>query len=269
MLKTGAVIGLPAQRKLPLRGVVGPIGHLRPPPDGKSPRPSERSRPTRSHFLSPRDCRKHRNGYPALDAGIQPFHPRRRTRAGHAVARRALVIGTALACLPRPAHAKRASNHPPRRWCCRPQCRRCSPPPAFHPPASACTRNRSAAPPGRLISLNADQPFQMASTTKLVTALAALDLLGPDYRWRTQAYLDGMLYGGRLLGDLIIVGGGDASLSSDGLRAWFWPAARARPARGVGRHRARPLRVQPAGRRAGQHAAAGAQPAWLCAARMP
>ena len=61
----------------------------------------------------------------------------------------------------------------------------------------------------------------MASTTKLVTALAALDLLGPDYRWRTQAYLDGMLYGGRLLGDLIIVGGGDASLSSDGLRTWF------------------------------------------------
>ena len=72
-----------------------------------------------------------------------------------------------------------------------------------------------------LISLNADLPFQMASTTKLVTALAALDLLGPDYRWRTQAYLDGMLYGGRLLGDLIIVGGGDASLSSDGLRTWF------------------------------------------------
>jgi D-alanyl-D-alanine carboxypeptidase/D-alanyl-D-alanine-endopeptidase (penicillin-binding protein 4) len=71
------------------------------------------------------------------------------------------------------------------------------------------------------VSLNADAPFQMASVTKLVTILAALDLLGPDYRWRTQPYLDGILYGGRLPGDLIIVGGGDASLSSDGLRAWF------------------------------------------------
>ena len=72
-----------------------------------------------------------------------------------------------------------------------------------------------------LVSLNAERPFQMASTTKLVTALAALDLLGPAYRWRTHAFLDGMLHDGRLLGDLIIVGGGDASLSSEGLRAWF------------------------------------------------
>jgi len=72
-----------------------------------------------------------------------------------------------------------------------------------------------------ILALNVDQPFQLASTTKLITTLAALELLGPDYRWRTQAYLDGMLYGGRLLGDLIIVGGGDVSLSSDALRAWF------------------------------------------------
>lgn len=38
-----------------------------------------------------------------------------------------------------------------------------------------------------LISLNAEQPFQLASTTKLVTTLAALGLLGPDCRWRTRA----------------------------------------------------------------------------------
>ena len=72
-----------------------------------------------------------------------------------------------------------------------------------------------------VVSLNAERPFQMASTAKLVTALASLDLLGVDYRWRTHAYLDGMLHQGRLLGDMIIVGGGDASLSSEGLRAWF------------------------------------------------
>jgi len=78
-----------------------------------------------------------------------------------------------------------------------------------------------ARPARPLIALNADVAFQLASTTKLVTTLAALDLLGPDYRWRTRAYLDGMLRGGRLLGDLVIAGGGDVSLSSDDLRGWF------------------------------------------------
>ncbi len=72
-----------------------------------------------------------------------------------------------------------------------------------------------------LVSLNADQMFLMASTTKVVTSLAALDLLGPAYRWQTYAFLGGPLYEGKLLGDLMIVGGGDASLSADDLRAWF------------------------------------------------
>ncbi|MFL6663315.1 MAG: D-alanyl-D-alanine carboxypeptidase/D-alanyl-D-alanine-endopeptidase [Rhizobacter sp.] len=35
-----------------------------------------------------------------------------------------------------------------------------------------------------LAALNAERPFLLASTTKLVTALAALDLLGPTHRWR-------------------------------------------------------------------------------------
>ncbi len=72
-----------------------------------------------------------------------------------------------------------------------------------------------------LASLNAAAPFQLASTTKLVTAMAALDLLGSDYRWRTQAHLQGTLSGGRLLGDLIIVGGGNAMLRTAELRSWF------------------------------------------------
>ncbi len=37
---------------------------------------------------------------------------------------------------------------------------------------------------------------------KLVTTFAALELLGPDYRWKTEAYLDGPLDGGMLRGDL-------------------------------------------------------------------
>jgi D-alanyl-D-alanine carboxypeptidase/D-alanyl-D-alanine-endopeptidase (penicillin-binding protein 4) len=72
-----------------------------------------------------------------------------------------------------------------------------------------------------LLSLHADAPYVLASTAKLVTAFAALDLLGPTYRWRTRAYLLGELQGGRLDGDLLIVGGGDVQLSADSLREWF------------------------------------------------
>ncbi len=42
-----------------------------------------------------------------------------------------------------------------------------------------------------LVSLNPDQPLVPASTIKLVTALVALDSLGPDYRFRTEIYQDG------------------------------------------------------------------------------
>jgi D-alanyl-D-alanine carboxypeptidase/D-alanyl-D-alanine-endopeptidase (penicillin-binding protein 4) len=72
-----------------------------------------------------------------------------------------------------------------------------------------------------LAALNAEQPYQLASTAKVVTALAALDLLGAHYRWRTYAFLTGPLAGGRLLGDLLIVGGGDSRLRSADLMTWF------------------------------------------------
>lgn len=72
-----------------------------------------------------------------------------------------------------------------------------------------------------LASLNPEEPYQLASTAKVVTALAALDLLGPNYRWRTYAFLGGPLTQGRLLGDLLIVGGGDSRLRSADLLAWF------------------------------------------------
>jgi len=72
-----------------------------------------------------------------------------------------------------------------------------------------------------LVALNGDTPYTMASTTKVVTALAALDLLGPYYRWRTSAYALGPIVRGRLLGDLLIVGGGNAQLTSAELQAWF------------------------------------------------
>lgn len=72
-----------------------------------------------------------------------------------------------------------------------------------------------------VLSWQAGRPFVLASTSKLITSMAALDLLGPAYRWRTRAYLSGPLTNGRLLGDLVIRGGGDASLTSQDLLAWF------------------------------------------------
>jgi D-alanyl-D-alanine carboxypeptidase/D-alanyl-D-alanine-endopeptidase (penicillin-binding protein 4) len=71
-----------------------------------------------------------------------------------------------------------------------------------------------------LLALNADRPFLLASTTKLVTSLAALDLLGPQHRWQTTAHAAGRLSGGRLAGDLVIVGG-PVGLTGNELRRWF------------------------------------------------
>lgn len=70
-------------------------------------------------------------------------------------------------------------------------------------------------------ALNEDTPYTMASTTKIVTSLAALDLLGPYYRWRTSAFALGTLTDGKLVGDLLIVGGGNAQLTSADLAKWF------------------------------------------------
>src|SRR3954454_15076764 len=39
-----------------------------------------------------------------------------------------------------------------------------------------------------LLPFHAEEPFLLASTTKVVTSLAALELLGPRHRWRTSAY---------------------------------------------------------------------------------
>ena len=72
-----------------------------------------------------------------------------------------------------------------------------------------------------LVAVNPEASYAMASTTKVVTSLAALDLLGVNFRWRTFAFLQGSLVDGTLLGDLLIVGGGDARLTSAELREWF------------------------------------------------
>src|SRR5476649_921071 len=49
---------------------------------------------------------------------------------------------------------------------------------------------------------NATQAMNPASTMKLVTTYAALELLGPSYTWKTEAYAAGKLQGDALQGDL-------------------------------------------------------------------
>jgi serine-type D-Ala-D-Ala carboxypeptidase/endopeptidase (penicillin-binding protein 4) len=71
-----------------------------------------------------------------------------------------------------------------------------------------------------LISVNALRPMNPASTMKLVTTYAGLDLLGPAYTWKTEAWLDGKLDNGVLQGDLILKGYGDPDLTVE--QFWLW-----------------------------------------------
>jgi D-alanyl-D-alanine carboxypeptidase/D-alanyl-D-alanine-endopeptidase (penicillin-binding protein 4) len=56
---------------------------------------------------------------------------------------------------------------------------------------------------------------------KLVTTFAALELLGRDYRWRTEAYLAGPLVDGRLDGDLVLKGSGDPKITLEQWNAFI------------------------------------------------
>lgn len=53
-----------------------------------------------------------------------------------------------------------------------------------------------------------------ASVWKVVTTTAALDILGPDFRFRTVLATLGNIENGVLHGDLLLIGGGDPSLGS-------------------------------------------------------
>ena len=71
-----------------------------------------------------------------------------------------------------------------------------------------------------IISLNARQAMNPASTMKLLTTFAALETLGPAYRWKTEAYLNGKLENGVLQGDLVFKGYGDPKLTVE--QFWMW-----------------------------------------------
>ena len=71
-----------------------------------------------------------------------------------------------------------------------------------------------------LVSLNADRAINPASTMKLLTTIAALETMGPAYRWKTEAYLDGKLEDGVLQGNLVFKGYGDPKLTVE--QFWLW-----------------------------------------------
>ena len=80
-----------------------------------------------------------------------------------------------------------------------------------------------------LMAYGDDRVLNPASTMKLVTTYAGLELLGPAYAWNTEAYGSGPLANGVLNGDLILKGHGDPKLTIEN----FWLLLRNLRARGV------------------------------------
>src|SRR4029079_12746516 len=62
-------------------------------------------------------------------------------------------------------------------------------------------------PAGPLARVGADTPLPPASTLKVLTALTAVDRLGPDHRFTTRVLTDAS-------GNLVVVGGGDPLLAT-------------------------------------------------------
>lgn len=73
---------------------------------------------------------------------------------------------------------------------------------------------KDAATGEQLASYNSKLSLIPASTLKLVTTAAALEIMGPDYRFSTSLTYKGTVSNDSLKGDLIIVGGGDPALGS-------------------------------------------------------
>ncbi len=77
----------------------------------------------------------------------------------------------------------------------------------------------SHTPQTQVYGLNEQQDFIPASVTKLATASAVLQKLGPSFKFQTTLWTTGSLKNGALDGDLILKGGGDAGFVSETM--WF------------------------------------------------
>ena len=80
-----------------------------------------------------------------------------------------------------------------------------------------------------LLAHNTGKRMNPASTMKIVTTYAALELLGPTHTWKTEALTDTPPRDGRLAGNLYLRGSGDPSLTQER----FWLLLRQLRARGV------------------------------------
>jgi len=80
-----------------------------------------------------------------------------------------------------------------------------------------------------VLSVGAERSLNPASTMKLVTTYAGLEMLGPAYFWNTDVLTDGALTQDVLNGNLYIKGGGDPKLTVES----FWLLLRSLRARGV------------------------------------
>ncbi len=69
-----------------------------------------------------------------------------------------------------------------------------------------------------LVSHNPDTARNPASVIKLLTTLAALETLGPAFRWHTRYHIEGKLAGDTLVGNLVLEGGGDPLITVE--RIW-------------------------------------------------
>lgn len=87
------------------------------------------------------------------------------------------------------------------------------------PESAAAILVQRVGDPAPILLQHADAPMNPASVMKLVTTYAGLELLGPAFTWKTEAYADGTLHKGLLKGNLIIKGYGDPQLTVE--RLWL------------------------------------------------
>jgi D-alanyl-D-alanine carboxypeptidase/D-alanyl-D-alanine-endopeptidase (penicillin-binding protein 4) len=80
-----------------------------------------------------------------------------------------------------------------------------------------------------VLSIGADRALNPASSMKLVTTYAGLEMLGPAYTWNTDVFSDGAITQDVLTGNLYLKGSGDPKLTLEN----FWLLLRSLRARGV------------------------------------
>lgn len=69
---------------------------------------------------------------------------------------------------------------------------------------------------GRVLeTYQGNKPMPPASVTKVATTLFAISNLGANFRFTTRVLATGPVRGGKVQGDLVLVGGGDPALDSD------------------------------------------------------